>query len=106
MPHRSQPEHLSASTTCGGWYPLELNAELSARTLVGQNSTQNPQALHRSTTIDTEPRAIESPFDCLLRVGRVFAGRGGVNAEMPSTIPYSILKMSGPRGSDWCHTSM
>ena len=44
-----QPLHLSGATICGGWYPLELNAEESARTFVGQNSTQKPHALHRST---------------------------------------------------------
>ena len=39
----------------GGWYPLELKAEDKARTFVGQNSTQNPQPLQRSTIIETEP---------------------------------------------------
>src|SRR3982751_683160 len=57
MPHRSQPEHLSDATTCGAWYPFELNAGESASTLVGQNSTQNPHPLHRSTMIATEPFA-------------------------------------------------
>jgi hypothetical protein len=51
IPHKSQPLHFSGFTTCGGWYPLELNAEESAKTFVGQNSTQKPQALQRSTTI-------------------------------------------------------
>src|SRR5579871_4725505 len=58
MPQRSQPLHFSGATTCGGWYPLELNAEERARTLVGQNSTQNPHALQRSTTMETLPFAI------------------------------------------------
>jgi hypothetical protein len=34
-----------------------LKAEESASTLVGQNSTQKPQALQRSTTIETRPFA-------------------------------------------------
>jgi hypothetical protein len=37
--------------------PLELKAEERANTLVGQNSTQNPQALQRSTTMETRPFA-------------------------------------------------
>src|SRR6266567_2080960 len=61
MPHRSQPLHFSGATTCGGWYPLELKAEESASTLVGQNSTQKPQALQRSTKIETRPLATGSP---------------------------------------------
>ena len=61
MPHRSQPLHFSGATTCGGWYPFELKAEESERTLVGQNSTQNPHALQRSTTIETRPLATEIP---------------------------------------------
>jgi hypothetical protein len=28
---------------------------------VGQNSTQNPQALQRSTTMETRPFAMETP---------------------------------------------
>jgi len=40
---------------------LELNAEESASTLVGQNSTQKPQALQRSTTMDTRPFATNTP---------------------------------------------
>jgi hypothetical protein len=36
---------------------LELNAEERANTLVGQNSTQKPQDLQRSTTIETRPFA-------------------------------------------------
>src|SRR5581483_3737053 len=62
IPQRSQPLHFSGLTTCGGWYPRELNAEESARTLVGQNSTQKPHDLQRSTTIDTRPLATESSF--------------------------------------------
>ena len=58
IPQRSQPLHFSEAMTCGGWYPLELNAEESESTLVGQNSTQNPHPLHRSTVIDTEPLAM------------------------------------------------
>jgi hypothetical protein len=42
---------------------LELKADESANTLDGQNSTQKPQALHRSTTIETDPRAMLSPYD-------------------------------------------
>src|SRR5579862_3914008 len=61
MPHRSQPLHFSGATTWGGWYPFELKAEESARTLVGQNSTQKPHALQRSTTIETRPFATGSP---------------------------------------------
>src|SRR5881275_2267416 len=60
IPHISQPEHFSGSTACGGWYPLELKAEERASTCVGQNSTQNPQALHRSTWMETAPRGISS----------------------------------------------
>ncbi len=68
MPQRSQPLHFSGATTCGGWYPLELKAEESASTLVGQNSTQKPQALQRSTTIDTRPLATAPPtFEGALR---------------------------------------
>jgi hypothetical protein len=48
---------LSASTTCGGWYPVELKAEERARTWVGQNSTQNPHPLQRSTVMATKPLA-------------------------------------------------
>jgi hypothetical protein len=40
---------------------LELKAEDSASTFVGQNSTQNPQALQRSTTMETRPFAMETP---------------------------------------------
>ena len=58
MPHRSQPLHFSGATRWGGWYPLELNAEERASTLVGQNSTQKPHALQRSTTMETVPLAI------------------------------------------------
>src|ERR1700748_50756 len=61
MPQRSQPLHFSGATTCGGWYPLELKAEESASTLVGQNSTQKPQALQRSTTMETRPFATGPP---------------------------------------------
>src|ERR1700747_2152859 len=61
MPQRSQPLHFSGATTCGGWYPLELKAEESASTLVGQNSTQKPQALQRSTMIETRPFATGPP---------------------------------------------
>jgi len=32
-----------------------MKAEESAKTLVGQNSRQNPQALQRSTMIETRP---------------------------------------------------
>src|SRR5215831_9757349 len=62
MPHRSHPLHFSGATTCGGWYPLELEAEESASTLVGQNSTQKPQALQRSTTMETRPFATGPPL--------------------------------------------
>src|SRR3974390_1566660 len=61
MPHKSQPLHFSGCTTCGGWYPFELKAEESASTCVGQNSTQKPQALQRSTTIETRPFATWTP---------------------------------------------
>jgi hypothetical protein len=40
---------------------LELKAEESANTCVGQNSTQKPQALQRSTTIETRPFATKPP---------------------------------------------
>jgi hypothetical protein len=40
---------------------LELKADESARTLVGQNSTQKPQDLQRSTTISTRPFATKTP---------------------------------------------
>jgi hypothetical protein len=42
-----------------GTLPFELKAEES--TCAGQNSTQKPQALHRSTTIETPPFATRSP---------------------------------------------
>src|ERR1039457_4260087 len=58
IPQRSQPEHLSPNATSGGWYPFELNAEESARTWVGQNSTQKPPPLQRSTMIATWPLAM------------------------------------------------
>ena len=61
IPHRSQPLHFSGATTCGGWYPLELNAEESSSTFVGQNSTQKPHALHRSMTIETRPFGNQTP---------------------------------------------
>src|ERR1017187_8584372 len=61
IPQRSQPLHFSAATTCGGWYPVELKAEESARTWVGQNSTQNPHPLQRSTVIATWPLAAMGP---------------------------------------------
>jgi hypothetical protein len=61
MPHKSHPLHFSGCTTCGGWYPFELKAEESDNTCVGQNSTQKPQALQRSTTIETRPFATRSP---------------------------------------------
>src|SRR6476619_730146 len=60
MPHKSQPLHFSAAITCGGWYPRELKAEERASTLVGQNSTQKPHALQRSTMILTAPLAMPS----------------------------------------------
>jgi hypothetical protein len=41
---------------------LALNEGDSARTLLGQNSTQKPQALHRSTVIVTTPFAIPTSF--------------------------------------------
>src|SRR5512142_1588680 len=92
IPHRSQPEHLSGATTCGGWYPLELYAELKARTFVGQNSTQNPQALQRSTTIETEPRAMDSPFGGT----RSFGLKGGWVEESGSIgHPPTFLAFSG-----------
>ena len=37
---------------------MELKAEESESTRVGQNSTQNPHPLHRSMVINTEPFAI------------------------------------------------
>src|SRR5581483_9208278 len=61
IPQRSQPLHFSGLTTCGGWYPFELKADESARTLVGQNSTQKPQDLQRSTTMSTRPFATRPP---------------------------------------------
>jgi len=36
---------------------LELNAEESAKTWVGQNSTQNPHPLQRSTEMEMKPLA-------------------------------------------------
>jgi len=40
-----------------------LNAEESSNTCVGQNSTQKPHALQRSTTIETRPLAATgTPF--------------------------------------------
>ena len=45
---------------------MELNADDSARTLVGQNSTQKPHALQRSTTMETRPFATKPPLmECL-----------------------------------------
>jgi hypothetical protein len=55
MPHSPQPLHFSGFTACGGWYPLELKAEERPNTLVGQNSTQIEQPLHRSTMTETAP---------------------------------------------------
>jgi hypothetical protein len=66
IPQRSHPLHLSGFTACGGWYPFELKADDSDRTLAGQNSTQKPQALHRSTTIETDPRAMKPPHHCAI----------------------------------------
>src|SRR5579864_7389958 len=74
MPQRSQPLHFSGCTTCGGWYPLELKAEESASTCVGQNSTQNPHALHRSTTSETRPLATRAPT-CLKLTAGIDYGR-------------------------------
>src|ERR1039457_5644702 len=73
MPQRSQPLHFSAATTCGGWYPVELKAEESARTWVGQNSTQNPHPLQRSTVIATWPLAMWA----LLEWSVLKSARGG-----------------------------
>jgi len=39
-----------------------LKAEDSASTLVGQNSTQKPQDLQRSTTMETRPFATQPPL--------------------------------------------
>jgi hypothetical protein len=46
---------------------LELKAEESARTFVGQNSTQNPHALQRSTTMETRPLATKNPHNGVSR---------------------------------------
>ena len=51
-----QPLHISRETRTGGWYPLALYWSESFRASVGQNSTQNPHPLHRSTLITTDPR--------------------------------------------------
>ncbi|SPF31584.1 hypothetical protein SBA1_100040 [Candidatus Sulfotelmatobacter kueseliae] len=42
---------------------MELKADESASTCVGQNSTQKPQALQRSTTIETRPFATRTPSE-------------------------------------------
>ena len=44
-----------------GMIALGIERGESARTLVGQNSTQNPHPLQRSTTTATEPRATSPP---------------------------------------------
>ena len=49
--HRPQSEHASPSRTSGGWYPLELVCLDITKTERGQNSTQKPQPLHRSSMI-------------------------------------------------------
>src|ERR1035441_10582795 len=83
MPQRSQPLHFSAATTCGGWYPVELKAEESQRTWVGQNSTQNPQPLHRSTVMATKPLAKgPSRVESILRSSRFRGGRGNGSREI------------------------
>jgi len=38
-----------------------MKAEERAKTLVGQNSTQNPQALQRFSLIETRPLATDPP---------------------------------------------
>jgi hypothetical protein len=48
---------------------MELKAEESASTRVGQNSTQKPQALQRSTTIDTRPLATRAPSSVTTKFG-------------------------------------
>lgn len=88
MPHRSQPLHFSGATTWGAWYPLELNAEESASTFVGQNSTQKPQALQRSTVIETVP----------------FAAKSTPTGEEPPAISHYRQAMSA-RGVTWVTVS-
>src|SRR5580765_7691124 len=91
MPHKSHPLHFSGCTTCGGWYPLELKADDSASTCVGQNSTQKPQALQRSTTIETRPFATRTPSSesrllrCFNCGGCDYAGEGRGDGVMAVT---------------------
>ena len=49
--HSPQSEHASPSTTSGGWYPFELVCLDMTNTERGQNSTQKPQPLQRSSMI-------------------------------------------------------
>src|SRR4029077_7463654 len=119
MPHRSQPLHFSGATTCGGWYPLELKAEESASTLVGQNSTQKPQALQRSTTMETRPFATGPPrwkcwalpkdwtiMSCTCRTGvrrgspvHVMLHKGKRPWKLgPSSVFTHVLSFRAPRG--------
>src|SRR6266498_1948374 len=100
IPHRSQPLHFSAKTTCGGWYPLELNADESERTLVGQNSTQNPQPLHRSTVIDTKPLAMPGLLwnfpQATESTSTRGAKRGSIRSGMLNHWPRRIWGIIGP----------
>jgi hypothetical protein len=79
---------------------LELNAEESARTFVGQNSTQNPQALHRSTTMETTPLAIPTSFlaagehrqfgalpASVMRETKFFWSRDSASADLGCPVP-------------------
>jgi hypothetical protein len=71
---------------------LELKAEESASTCVGQNSTQKPQALQRSTTIETLPFATRSPqlgvrsLRLFNYAGCDYAGDGGDNGVIEVTV--------------------
>ena len=57
MPHKSHPEQASPAFTTKGYHPPEVvKAGESARTSVGQNSTQSPQPLQRSAWMTTTPR--------------------------------------------------
>jgi hypothetical protein len=57
-----------------------LNADESSRTSVGQNSTQNPQPLHRSTVMVTKPLAI---FASVVRLEEQSVGQ--INVVKSST---------------------
>jgi hypothetical protein len=75
-----QSAQIVPSMISGGWYPLALVRSDMISTLRGQNSTQNPQPLHRSS------RMWMTPWE----TGRRFWSRGGLQYF---TIPLSLLQV-------------